>query len=287
MLGNIASIPVVVRRVVEPTEALNMAEASLRHLMHEILGCQWLSVQGAPKPELLQQRLESAQASHTGRRVSHNLLDYTYIKELQTLYRQEHRRFGEVFRDKKTFEALLQLLVDYRNTPHHANPLMPYEADLVSGAAGYITNHITRWRNERDDLGSYYPTILSVVDNFGTVLTQSGWKSNPKHSGDYLYGPNLDVGQTVAFTCTGSHPRGRTLTWALSPGELNEYHFSPDRAVVTAEGESAVLEWRVEDHDVSPSRPVLIHLIAQSRHHRWNGCDDGRVIRYFVRPPLD
>jgi hypothetical protein len=269
----------------EPTVALNMAETSLRHLIRELLGDNWRSVPETPSTSSLERRRANAQESHPGRVVSQDLLDYTYIKNLQNIYKQERDRFAQVFSDMDMFETMLQVLVNYRNTPSHANQLMPYEADLVSGAAGYITNQITLWRNERDDDVSHYPRILSVVDNWGVELTPNGYDYS---GGGNLFGNKLDVGQVVTFTCTASHPRGRPLKWYMHTG-VRFMQFNTGYVQQVAGGESTLIQWLVEEEDVSTANHVIIWLVGESRFHRESemGYDDQRAINYFVRPPLD
>jgi hypothetical protein len=271
--------------IVEPTEALNMAESSLRHLVRSVLGDSWRDIEGLPSEETLTARRAGEVKSRPGVEVqTNNTLDYLYIKELRHIFLQRRREFGEVFSDKPTFDALLKLLSDYRNAPSHARPLQPFENALVVGASGYIVNNITKYRNDRDDTGSYYPVILSVTDNFGTELTYGAQEPQPFEG--LRSGPKLDVGQIVTFSGSGSDTRGRELTWELHIANMPYIPFdSIPRARRT--GTTVELDWTVTEDDVSARTLVEVRMASSGRHHLSGTHDASRSCYYFIRPPLD
>lgn len=264
----------------QPTEALILAELSLRSLIKSVLGTTWAELPGLPSQDTLLDRKRGEAANRPGVEVSSDPLDYVYIKELQKIFHQRRGQFGDVFPDKARFDALIDILASYRNAPFHARSLKWFESDLVTGGSGYIVASITRWRSNRmDDRSTDYPVILSVSDEWGNEFWAGGAPTDMKDV-------TLEVGQVVHFTCNGSDADDRPLLWDLHVGQPSRLNAARD----SSKGSSTTLTWLVGKQDVSPSwTDVYITLSVDDDYPRRESpyeCDAfASYPRYIVRRP--
>ena len=274
---------------VEATEALISAELSMRNLVREVLGDEWREVPGLPTDEVIQERRRGEASNRPGVRINEDPLDFLFIRELRSILSQRRNRFGEVFPNQARFNAVIDLLTEYRNTPFHARNLTWFERDLVSGASGYITAAITHWRNAQDvDDELDYPSIISVSDEWGNELRHGTDPSSYGSDRSYEAISILDIGQTVRFTCRGSDADGRPLQWRLY-AENGLYGSVAAQEV----GEVAELSFSTTAEMVRPRHTVVVTLsIADSEYpprHSYgithNGYDDVRHGLYVVRRP--
>jgi hypothetical protein len=272
----------------DPAEALQALENSLRLIVREVLGAD-LPAQLSNVDKLARNQARDLQR-RDGALVSDDLLAYTEFPELRTIISNNWPRFEPVFSDQQRIEVYLEAVERVRNAIAHSRQLLEFEKDLVSGISGQLRNQITIYRTRTEPATAHYPVIESVQDSFGqrgrdpdgvapTVLRR-GWITQ-----------RLEVGDTVSFDCHGSDERGRELEWFLQAVGRS---FAPlEPSTVTTTGSTAVLRWNVTDEDVGEERWVAVAMRSLgARYHRRTDAlktayDDKRAFLYAVNPPRD
>lgn len=266
----------------EPTEALAALEVGLRNLILERLGEYWLDVQGAPTRASLEGRRANEQSKRHGAVVSENLLDYTMTPDLGKMIFANWEAFAPVFPDRTRFEVLVNIVEDVRNTVAHSRELLPFERELLSGVAGYVSNSLALHRSSLEGPGSYYPLIESLTDHQGNDLSVA--------FNGVVGGNRLAVGDTVSIRGNSTPTRGLELVWKLRVGQ-GYYGMSADsRTHTESRGNSVELLYTVGEEDVSEEFWLEVLLTTESRFHRHTQFvsqpyDDVKAFRYPVKPP--
>lgn len=267
----------------EPTEALATLEVGLRSLILERLGAEWLQADGAPTRERLQGRLVNEQKRRHGAVVSSNLLDYTMTPDLGRMISANWDAFAPVFESRERFRALMSVVEDVRNSVAHSRDLLPFERELLSGIAGYVSNSVALHRGSLEGPGTFYPLIETVTDHLGNDLSIRDYNRR-------IQGPRLTVGDTVAVRGTSTPTRGVELVWSLAVGHGTHYSSFAYVTLAEARGSSVDFKYRVQEDDVSEDFWVEVRLSTESRYHRYMESmrapyDDVTVFTYPIRPP--
>jgi len=145
----------------------------------------------------------------------------------------------------------MNLLKALRNSTMHSRPLVPYEESLVLGVVGLIRNRVTTYRSEKGPDMQYYPTITRVTDNFGNELTSQSDT-----------GLHLQPGDVVTFTCVGTDPQQRLLTWELRTQSRGNSMIQMDGD----KGEETLLTWNVHEQEVRQHATVEIEMWSAGEH---------------------
>lgn len=264
---------------VEPVEALQAVENSLRGIVKVVMGDTWRTADGAPTQRRLERSRERERDRdrRDGAVVSDDLLNFTELSELTAIIRSNWQQFEQVFGDQDRTGAFLGVLEDLRNTVALSRELLPFERDLLNGVTGQIRNQVTLFRSTRESAESFYPVIETVTDSFGNL---GGNNSDADMRNTDV---RLSVGDTITFHCTGWDPRGRELTWSL----LVQSRDTPRELI---SGGAVHLPWIVAEEDVGEKVWVRVRVTHSGRHHRmtqWGDFDDERVYTYDVNPPPD
>lgn len=263
---------------VEPYEAINALERSLRGVIGDVLGDQWREARGVDISKLEARRAEE-QASRTGAAVEESQLAYTHIYELREIISKNWEKFKPVFDDKKRFEVYMDRIEDFRNAPMHGRELLSFERSLLDGMVGEFRNVTTIYRSQQGPDRKHYPVVESIVDSFGTEMTN-------------LYGPDLgmntgirlQVGDTVEFTCRAWDAQDRRLHWYISPHlpVIEPVSFANG---TQATGSSVTLQWQVAEDCVGERTMVNIVMCSDGKYHRMGSCDFIYPVIYAVEPP--
>lgn len=268
-----------------PGDSVRMVEQELRRIVRAILGNgEWTSAPGAPKIPPLEERQSEDSKRRNGAILSHDLLSYTELRHLTTLVMKNLEKFKPVFGEKERTKVFFGVLEDFRNPVSHSRELLPFERELLSGAAGQLRNQIALYRTRLEPSNSYYPVIESVVDNFGQQFTaQDSWV--PENGS-----LRLDVGQALEITCTGWDSRGRRLRWFAAFGIGG-----PDFKILAEgcsdagerdQGSFCELEFEVPEFSVGETTRIgIVMSAADAKYHRHRSYDERVFITYAINPP--
>ena len=267
----------------EPTEALASLEVGLRSLILECLGDDWLEASDAPDRTRLETWRDNEKRKRHGAVVSSNLLDYTMTPELGKLIFANWEAFSPVFGNPDRLKVLLGIVENMRNSVAHSRELLPFERELLSGVAGYVSNSLALHRGSLEGPGHFYPLIESVTDQLGNDLSMRSYGS--------ISGPRLAVGDLVTLRAASTPTRGVELLWTLAVGKgvyiPNTYY--PPRT--EARGSAVTLVHRIDEDDVSEEFWIAVRLSTESRFHRYmesisDQYDDAVAFYYPIAPPF-
>jgi hypothetical protein len=256
----------------EPTEAINGIEASLRLLIRTVLGNTW-AARGVLDISMLEARREEERKRRDGAAVESDLLAYTHIYELRKIIVKNWEDFKPALVERKRFDIYMDRIEDFRNVPMHSRDLLPFERDLLSGIAGELRNIVTIYRSSKGPDMNHYPVADSLVDSFGNEIDSD--------NGVCFTGLRLQIGQVVEFHCRGWDAQSRDLTWTLSSRTLQG-------AVDSATGDTVTLRWVVGEESVGEDSAVVIEMKSSGTYHRHGGRDGWDFtcrFRYHVDPP--
>jgi hypothetical protein len=257
---------------VEPYEAINSLEGSLRGLIHDVLGARWIENSGLNSETFEQRRTEEA-ARRKGAAVEQDLLAYAHIYEIRKVVAKNWEKFKPALGDKKNFDVYMDRIEDFRNAPMHSRELLPFERDLLSGIVGEIRNLVTLFRSQQGPDRKHYPVVESVVDSFGNEIS-----TIPSTGGMTNTGIRLQVGDKVEFACRAWDVQDRDLTWKLLKRMRD--------VIDSATGNSVSLEWIVQDDQVGEGTTIDVWMSSSGRYHRSGGGWDFRhTVYYSVDPP--
>ncbi|MFJ5782127.1 hypothetical protein [Streptomyces hydrogenans] len=254
----------------EPTEAINGIEASLRALINVVLGQSWPE-KGSIDVESLKQRRTEEAKRREGAAVESDLLAYTHIYELRKIITKNWETFKPALSDRKRFDVFMDRIEDFRNVPMHSRELLPFERDLLSGISGELRNMVTIYRSQQGPDMNHYPAVDSLTDSFGN-----------EHKNDSianLTGLRLQVGHVVEFRCRGWDAQSRELTWTLQADQ------GPYTVLDTAIGDTVTLRWTVAESDVAENSAVRIKMTSSGKYHRMGSWDFSAKFFYAVDPP--
>jgi hypothetical protein len=258
----------------EPYEAITVVENVLRDLIEETLsaahGPTWLEQCGLTPERLsaLEARREEEARRREGVIVEQRLIYYSEFDDLRKLIHKNWELFAACLGDKKTAEAYLGRLVDFRHPNRHGRELVPFEKQLVLGMVGEIRNKVTIYKSEQADEKEIFPRIEVVRDSFGHEARGSAAEVYT----DLILYP----GDQVSFDCVGWDPEGAELRWYYC---INPNWWRPE---VEADGGSFV--WIVEERHIAKDISVMIFLLSERNYHRHGDYDDRALFRYKVRP---
>jgi hypothetical protein len=254
--------------MMEPYEAVNSIEASLRVLIYEILGETWTNGSGIDIDALRGKR-KVEEASRRGAIVDQNLLAYTELYQLQSIVQKNWAKFKPTFGDKGRFDAFFDRAEHFRNAIMHNRELLPFERDLLSGISGELRNLIAISRSSLDHDRKHYPVVESVVDSFGNELSFQ--------DGINQLSVRLQVGSEVEFTCRAWDVSARELSWTLTIDNIT---------ISEAVGDRVVLTWPVTESNVGENTFLYIRMSSNGRYHRFKNWDSSIISRYAVEPPI-
>ncbi|MGW2130596.1 hypothetical protein [Streptomyces coelicoflavus] len=260
---------------IEPSLAVQTVEIALRELIRRVLGPEWSQKRGAPDLERLREKQEEDRKRRDGAIINDDLLAYTELYSLTQIIEKNWESFKPAFGDSARTKVFLGILADFRNPVAHSRQLLPFERELLSGAAGQLRNQVSLFLSRDDGPHRYYPSIESVTDSFGH-LAGSSYDADRFHTGT-----RLNVGDRVAYHCMATDPRGREIIWRLAIGSSTQ-----QEEVAVVAGVPAELTWEVEERHVGEKRWVRISAAHVGRFHRREGFDDDRFFTYNVNPPL-
>jgi SAV2148-like HEPN len=259
--------------VVEPYEAINSLEASLRGLIQDVLGDKWMDNAGV-STEILEQRRTEEAARRKGAAVEQNLLAYTHIYELRKIMEKNWEKFKPVFDERKRLDVYMDRIEDFRNAPMHSRQLLPFERDLLSGIVGEIRNVTTIFRSQQGPDRRYYPVVESIVDSLGTEMNL-GSEVVGMHTGI-----RLQVGDRVTFSCRAWDAQDREVSWSL-------YRSIGREQISHSTGNEATLELLVTDAYVGENLGLDIEMSSNGKYHRYYMCDFAYHVIYAVDPPSE
>lgn len=255
---------------VDAYSEISRLESALRDLVRLVLGSDWIGRSGFDPETVarIEERLKEDRVRRRGARLEGDLLDYTELTQLGAVISRNWAGFDEAIGPKKYFELDLKRLGGIRNPVAHTRQLLPFEEHLAAGISGYLRNRIAAFRSDMIEPEKYWPTLESIVDSFGN--------RNRGSAGEYIpSGPPVRVGDEVTFRCRATDPEGAALRWRIgSRGSVAE-----------VEGEDVTLTWRAEQEDIGEGTTVIIRLVADRPHHRYDGRSDAYVyFTYTVLP---
>jgi hypothetical protein len=254
----------------EPYEAVNSLEASLRGLIQDVLGDRWIDNSGV-SAEALEQRRTEETARRKGAAVEQNLLAYTHIYEIRKVIEKNWDKFKQALIEKKRFDIYMDRVEDFRNAPMHSRELLPFERDLLSGIVGEVRNLSTLFRSQQGPDRKHYPVVESIVDSFGIEVDLT-----PNSLGT-LTKIRVQVGDKVQFACRAWDAQDRQLTWSIVKGL--------GRKIDEATGNSVTLEWAVTEEYVGELSGIEIEMSSNGKYHRIGRCDFSHRVIYAVEPP--
>ncbi|MBV9870949.1 MAG: hypothetical protein JO214_10045 [Frankiaceae bacterium] len=259
---------------VDPGDAINALEVTLRQLVRLVIGDNW-------RADVDVARLEERQTEERKRRdgsiVERDLLAFTHVHELRHVIEKHWPDFKPALHDRKRFDVYMDRVEDFRNAPMHSRTLLPFEVALLTGIVGEIRNEVTLYYSGRGPDMKHYPTVESIVDSFGNT---AAIKSDAGGDGMTPTGLRLHVGQVVTFVGSGWDPHNRPLTW-----ELLITNVAGDASLDTKVGSEVALTWRVEPSHVSESARVVIKVMSNGPYHRRGTYDFFHHFDYAVDPP--
>ena len=253
----------------EPAEAINVVETVLRRAVRQVLGDSWHEGTGVD-PAKLEERREEERKRRTGAAVEADLLSYTHLYELQEIIKKRWAEFKPIFAKQDRFFVYMKRLEDFRNAPMHSRTLLPFEQALLEGIAGELRNELTLWRSSQAPDMSWYPTVESITDSLGNLIT----------SGNCRTPSRLQVGDEITFRCVGWDPQERELIWTLNGMAIIGPQL--DRQV----GSEVSLTWYIKPAHVAEASIVTISMMSSGEYHREpSGYDFSATVLYAVNPP--
>lgn len=258
----------------EPYEEITIVENVLRELVEETLekvhGVDWLNSSGLTKDRVnkFHERRDEEVKRREGVIVEQRLIYYSEFDDLRTIVRKNWALFGPCLGEKKTMEAYLGRLVDFRHPNRHGRELLPFERHLVTGMVGEIRNKVTIYKSQQCNEKEYFPRIEVVRDSFGNVARGP--------AGIVDTGLILHPGDRVSFECKGWDPSGEALRWfyCVDPGLF--------KLDIEVDGDS--FSWVVEESQIAELQTVSIFLLGAKSYHRHGWHDDGVQFKYKLRP---
>jgi len=259
------------KEAMEPTEAINALEVAFRELIRMVWGRDWLAKSKVDVAKL-EEKLRVEQAKRRGAVVSTDLLDYTEFTQLGNILLGNWGDFAPALGKKQYAQAYIDRLNGLRNPTMHSRVLLPFERDLLAGIVGEFRNLVAIYRSQKGDDMKYYPVIDSSVDSFGN-------KSGVEMIGKF----RLEVGDKVSFTCRGTDPQGRALSWTL----LIMQNMVPDslERVAYATGTTVTLNWTVGGKQVGEDAIASIQMESDGEFHRLATTDARSQFYYSINPP--
>ncbi|NDK30624.1 Swt1 family HEPN domain-containing protein [Nesterenkonia haasae] len=266
----------------EPVDALRSVETRLRLIIAERLGSGWADM----LPDGQQRRLRTWRDNDAKKRGPHvsrdDLIDYTMTGELGRVVVDNWSLFQDVFPERDEFNWLMRTIESVRNTVAHSRELLPYERDLLSGAAGRINQLVAAHRASSHDSRSYFPLIERLQDDLG-----NNWA---KHSTEETaFGGRVDVGTMLILQCASTPVRGKVLVWQLWREPDCHSFMVPDRDPdMTTDGEKVEFSYVIRPEDISENFALHLTLRTNSAYTRSTGYgqdfDDMRLLTYSVNP---
>lgn len=262
-----------------PTIALSTCEQALRDLYArayaEAFGADWLDRIATPAQRSNWQRKGNTErkkrTSAGAAAISEDELAYADFPELGDIAESHWEPLFPALGEKAQTLPLLRRFQVLRNTVAHSRPLLPFEEDLLSGIAGEIRNRVTIYMTGKDPSGGYFARIESITDSYGHAIAPN------ESQGVLPTAFTVYIGDVVHFTCRGTDPQNRPLSWRLL--------VAPGGSIQSVTGADATLSWTVENANVSQETNVGIIMTSASTHHRIMGEIDGNVtILYRVLP---
>jgi hypothetical protein len=199
---------------------MNSVEVVLRGLIAQVLeaefGSEWIEKCGTvEKIQRWRDRREEERKKRDGTVIEERLIFFADFTDLLPIIKKHWPLFKPCLGDKKTFEAYMGRLEDFRNAPMHSRTLVDFEQNLVDGMTGEIRNKVTLFQTEANAADRHFPRIEFVRDSFGRVAADG-----------QLLPPDITVhpGDEVVFECSGWDPEDRPLKWrwGVIGGEIAE-----------------------------------------------------------------
>lgn len=275
---------------VEPTDALQSAENVLRSAIRLAFPAgEWLAVDGAPAAAFLQGRQSNERDARQGVGGSTDLLDFADTGHLAAIVEANWQHFAAIFGDEARTRVYLDLLRGVRNTVAHSRTLVPFERDLLSGAAQHLGNLLAIYRTTVDGPEAHYPSIESLSDSFGRPAKPGTDMSLPSADGAAGRSIRLEVGDRVRWEGRAVDPRSRGILWFAKDASAQA------TAVRLGRGPNLSIEWVVGPEHVGERRAFNVFIKSESPYFRYmNGrmvglyesCDDCASFQYDVSPPL-
>jgi len=116
----------------------------------------------------------------------------------------------DIFKKKKEFEVLFEILEKYRNTEAHRRELLPYQKHLIIGISGKLRTSITAYFSEMETGESYYPRFEHIQDNLNNNWSRGKTKTLKTSN-------SLRVGDKLEFTLTANDPKNEELLYTVLP----------------------------------------------------------------------
>jgi hypothetical protein len=266
-----------------PTEAVNTCENSLRDLIEHAfrakLGTGWLEkisteeqrASWAEKAELQDKRKTRRGVV----RVPPAGLAYSYLYELLAFAQKNWEPLAEALGKKNEVMPLLDRFEQLRDLAAHGHALQVFEQEFLSGVAGLIRNKVTIYMSTLDPVGDVYPRLELVSDNFGNEARVT---LDSRLGGVCTTSLVVRIGQQVTFTCTGTDPQDRRLTWKIFSGGGQRI-----AEAEAASGEVVQLTWTVAKNHVTEDQIIQVWLISSGEFHRHSQFDHSVNFRYKVR----
>lgn len=265
-------------------DPLNVTENVLRDLISDVLGVQhgdtWQDHLGvtAERRAKWEERRTEERKRRTGGVVDERSLYYADFTDLWTIIGNEKNwaLFKDCFGKKKTLEAYLDRLGDFRNPSAHSRSLLTFERDLINGMTGEIRQKVTIYRSKGGGgpEPEHFPRIDEVRDSYGH--TTAGAHALP---GGYFVrtGLTLRPGDSVVFSGAATDPDDRALHWqAVMPGV---------GTVMGADGNTFEWTWTIDESHIAVDRDMHFWLASDRPYHRGPGPhDDFAIFRYQVLP---
>ncbi|MDC9005236.1 hypothetical protein [Mycobacterium marinum] len=268
-----------------PKQALETCEHALRRLMAYVYeqqyGPDWLrQISNSPQRKLWAQRATDEMAQNPGAAVVPPIgLAYSQFEDLVLIAKKFWGPLEPALGQQAETLPLLERFDKLRHRIAHNRDLLTYQRDLVSGIAGQIRNQVTIFMSNQAPSGEFYPRIEVATDDFGNQITPGPPAADSYHDGLCRADQILHVGDTVSFTCTGTDPKDRPLTWTLTATG------SSPTSVTAASGATVELVWAAET--TSECLEVFIELKSPSEYHRRFHSDATVCFVYRVLPPAE
>lgn len=202
----------------EINQALKEFENSLRDLINTILtnakGQNWFNNCGLSENRI-NSWMESKEREH--KRIKNSderVIYYSEFFDLKEIIKKNwETEFCNIFKSKKEFEILFDILEQYRNSEAHRRELLPYQKHLILGASGKMRTEITKYFSQMETGESYYPRFEHIQDNLN-----NNWVRGKSKTINTNF--TLRVGDKLEFTLTATDPLDEELLFTILPNSV-------------------------------------------------------------------
>lgn len=193
-------------------------ENSLRDLINLILsknkGANWWNNCGLSENRINAWKASKEREQKRIKNSDERLIYYSEFFDLKEIVKKNwETEFCRIFKSKKEFEILFDILEQYRNPEAHRRELLPFQKYLILGVSGKLRTEITKYFSKMETGESYYSRLEFVQDNLNNTWVRGRQKIIRTRK-------TLRVGDKLEFTLTGSDPKGDEIMFTVLPNSI-------------------------------------------------------------------